>query len=313
MEQRTGRVIATVVGAAVGDALGAPFEFGPPGAFSARFPEPGCGGEMCGGGGWEPGEATDDTQMAVLVAESLLRQGRLDLPDIFARFQRWAAAEPKDIGLQTEDVLTNGMPWDLAAALHFRVNRRAAGNGSLMRASTSAVCFARAGRTATMDAARRIAALTHGDRAAWEGTAIFHELVRLALEGADPLAALPGVLAAVHPDHRRRYGTVLAADWHPEQATEFNGAVWPCLGTAVWALRTTTTFEDALRAAVDVGGDTDTVAAVTGGLAGACHGWEAIPARWTEPLHVPLPGFGGRVLRSADLVDLAHRLGAGLE
>ncbi|MCL3994632.1 ADP-ribosylglycohydrolase family protein [Streptomyces lavenduligriseus] len=313
MEQRTGRVIATVVGAAVGDALGAPFEFGPPGAFSARFPEPGCGGEMCGGGGWDPGEATDDTQMAVLVAESLLRQGGLDLPDIFTRFQRWAAADPKDIGLQTEDVLTNGMPWDLAAALHFQVNRRAAGNGSLMRASTSAVYFARAGRTATMDAARRIAALTHGDRAAWEGTAIFHELVRLALEGADPLAALPGVLAAVHPDHRRRYGAVLAADWHPERATEFNGAVWPCLGTAVWALRTTATFEDAVRAAADVGGDTDTVAAVTGGLAGAYHGWEAIPARWTEPLHVPLPGFDGRVLRSADLVELAQRLGAGLK
>ncbi|MEU6594483.1 ADP-ribosylglycohydrolase family protein [Streptomyces sp. NPDC046881] len=306
---RTERAIATVVGAAVGDALGAPFEFGPEGAFSARFPEPGCGGEMCGGGGWEPGEATDDTQMAVLVAESLLERGGLDLPDVFDRFQRWAAAEPKDIGLQTEDVLTNGMPWDLAAATHFRTNLRAAGNGSLMRASTSAVYFARAGQAATMDAARRIAALTHGDRAAWEGTALFHELVRLTLAGADPLRALPGVLDLVHPEHRRRYATVLATDWHPDQATEFNGAVWPCLGSAVWALRSTTSFEDALRAAIDLGGDTDTVAAVTGALAGAYHGLDAIPARWTEPLHVPLPGFGGRVLRPADLTDLAHRLG----
>ncbi|CAM5680960.1 ADP-ribosylglycohydrolase family protein OS=Streptomyces chartreusis OX=1969 GN=HUT05_46540 PE=4 SV=1 [Streptomyces chartreusis] len=139
------RAIATVVGSAVGDALGAPFEFGPEGAFSARFPEAGIAGEMCGGGGWEPGEATDDTQMAVLVAESLLERGELNLPDIFDRFQRWAASDPKDIGLQTEDVLTNGMPWDLAAALHFQVNQRAAGNGSLMRASTSAVYFARSG------------------------------------------------------------------------------------------------------------------------------------------------------------------------
>ncbi|MGX1516399.1 hypothetical protein RKD44_007687 [Streptomyces collinus] len=56
--------------------------------------------------------------------------------------------------MQTEDVLTNGMPWDLAAAIHFQVNRRAAGNGSLMRASTSAVYFAAAGRQTTMDAAR---------------------------------------------------------------------------------------------------------------------------------------------------------------
>ncbi|MFD8936637.1 ADP-ribosylglycohydrolase family protein [Streptomyces sp. NPDC059578] len=304
---RIERAVGAVVGSAVGDALGAPFEFGLPGVFSARFPDPG-GGEMCGGGGWEPGEATDDTQMAVLVADSLLQRGDLDLPDVFARFQRWAAAEPKDIGLQTEDVLTNGLPWDLAAAQHFRVNHHAAGNGSLMRASTSAVHFAAAGRTVTMDAARRLAALTHGDPAAWEGTAVFHELVRFALSGADPLDALPDALAFVHPDHRERYATVLAPDWHPDRATEFNGAVWPCLGSAVWALRVTDSFEGAVRAAIDLGGDTDTVAAVTGGLAGARYGPAAIPVRWTDPLHVPLPGSGERVLRLPELVDLARGL-----
>ncbi|WP_432009939.1 ADP-ribosylglycohydrolase family protein [Streptomyces cucumeris] len=302
------RAAGAVVGSAVGDALGAPFEFGPAGAFSARFPGCGAGGEMCGGGGWDPGEATDDTQMAVLVAESLVEHGGLDLPDVFARFQRWAVSEPKDIGLQTEDVLTNGLPWDAAAAEHFRVNARAAGNGALMRAATSAVRFARDGRRATMDAARRIAALTHGDRAAWEGTAVFHELVRRALHGGDPLAALPGVLDLVHPGHRERYATVLAPDWHPGLATEFNGAVWPCLGSAVWALRTTGGYEEAVRAAIDLGGDTDTVAAVTGGLAGARYGVGAIPVRWTGPLHIPLPGSGGRVLRLPDLLDLTHRL-----
>lgn len=265
---RTSRVLGTVLGSAVGDALGAPFEFGPEGAFSTRFPSPGGGGEMCGGGGWDPGEATDDTQMAVLVGESLLVCGGLELPDIFRRFQRWAAAGPKDIGLQTEDVLTSGEPWDFAAALHFQVSQRAAGNGALMRAATSAVYFAGGGTEATMDAGRRIAALTHGDRAAWEGTALFHELVRVALAGGDPLRALPGALDLVHPDHRARYAVVLAPGWHPDQATEFNGAVWPCLGSAVWALRTTGSYEDAVRTAVDLGGDTDTVAAVTGGLAG---------------------------------------------
>ncbi|WP_251060444.1 ADP-ribosylglycohydrolase family protein [Streptomyces sp. ISL-100] len=304
------RTAGTVIGSAVGDALGGPFEFGPAGAFSTRFPEPGDGSEMCGGGGWDPGEATDDTQMAVLVGESLLERGGLELPDIFARFQRWAASEPKDIGLQTEDVLTNGMPWDLAAAIHFQVNQHAAGNGSLMRAATSAVYFAPGGRQATMDAARHIAALTHGDRAAWEGTAVFHELIRVTLDGTEPLAALPGILDHVHPDHRPRYATVLAADWHPDQATEFNGAVWPCLGSAVWALRTTGSYEQAVRAAIDLGGDTDTVAAVTGGLAGAYYGLDSIPTRWTDLLHVPLPGSGGRVLRLPHLLDLAHHLGA---
>ncbi|GGZ27992.1 hypothetical protein GCM10010387_21740 [Streptomyces inusitatus] len=68
----------------------------------------------------------------------------------------------------------------------------------------------------------------------------------------------------------------------------------------------------AIRAAIDLGGDTDTVAAVTGGLAGALYGPEAIPARWTEPLHVPLSGAErpGTVLRLGDLVDLARRLGS---
>ncbi|MGW4893517.1 ADP-ribosylglycohydrolase family protein [Kitasatospora sp. NPDC004240] len=343
---REERAVGAVLGSAVGDALGAPFEFGPAGAFSARFPEAGAdggaddgwragsgtagsgtagsgtagsgtagsemaGSEMAGGGGWDPGEATDDTQMAVLMARSLLERGGLDLPDVFARFQRWAASDPKDIGIQTADVLTNGMPWDLAAAVHFQVNLRAAGNGSLMRAATSAVYFAAAGREATMTAARRLAALTHGDRAAWEGTAVLHELVRLTLEGADPLAALPEVLAAVDPGDRPRYAVVLAPDWHPAMATEFNGAVWPCLGSAVWAVRTTRGFEEALRAAVDLGGDTDTVAAVTGALAGARYGSGAVPARWTEPLHVPLPGFDGPALRAGDLIDLARRLAAG--
>ncbi|MFF3691571.1 ADP-ribosylglycohydrolase family protein [Streptomyces sp. NPDC002187] len=306
--RRSERVIGTVVGSAVGDALGAPFEFGERGVFRARFPDGVA--TMCGGGGWDPGEATDDTQMAVLVGESLLERGGLDPADIFARFQRWAAGDPKDIGLQTEDVLTNGEPWDLAAALHFQVTGRAAGNGSLMRASTSAVRFAGTGRDATMAAARRIAALTHGDRAAWEGTAVFHELVRVALDGADPLAAIPSALARIDPAHRTRWATVLAPDWHPDDATEFNGAVWPCLGSALWALRTTATFESCLGAAIDLGGDTDTVAAVAGALAGAVYGAGAIPERWTGPLHVPLPGYPGRVLRLAELTSLAKALAA---
>ena len=305
---RAQRAAGAVVGSAVGDALGAPYEFGPAGVFSARFPA--GGGEMRAGGGWDAGEATDDTQMAVHLGESLLEQGGLDLPDVFDRFRRWVAAGPKHIGLQTEDVLTNGMPWDLAAAAHFQVNLRAAGNGSLMRAATSAVYFAAAGQGATMDAARRIAALTHGDGAAWEGTAVLHELVRVALTGADPLAAVVDTLALVRPAHRERYAVVLAPDWHPGLATEFNGAVWPCLGSAVWALRTTASYEDALRAAIDLGGDTDTVAAVTGTLAGARYGFAAVPARWTEPLHVPLPGGGGRVLRLPELLALAERLAA---
>ncbi|MBB3081812.1 hypothetical protein FHS41_008370 [Streptomyces violarus] len=57
-----------------------------------------------------------------------------------------------------------------------------------------------------------------------------------------------------------------------------------------------------------LGRGTGTVATVTGGLAGAYYGLDAIPAHWTQPLHVPLPGFDGRALHLADLLHLAHRL-----
>src|SRR3954462_62332 len=93
---RSHRVTGALVGSAVGDALGAPFEFGPPGQFSRRFPTPARGvkTEMCGGGsvGWEPGEFTDDTQMALLVATSLVERDGLDQADVFDRFRAWFAA-----------------------------------------------------------------------------------------------------------------------------------------------------------------------------------------------------------------------------
>ncbi|WP_177212834.1 ADP-ribosylglycohydrolase family protein [Geodermatophilus ruber] len=314
---RSHRVAGALVGSAVGDALGAPFEFGPAGRFSARFPSPARGAhtEMCGGGslGWEPGEFTDDTQMALLVATSLVERDGLDEADLFDRFRGWAAADPPDVGVQTRAVLGSGLAWDAAAAEHFRRTGRAAGNGSLMRTTPAAIRFAREGRAATLDAARRISALTHGDPATGEGCAIFHELMRVALEGEDPLAFLPFALIAVPAEHRARWAAVLAEDWTPEQATESNGAVWPTLGQAVWALRHGRDFAEVLRLVIDLGGDTDTVAAVAGGLAGAVFGMGGIPMRWASVVHGRIPGHGNRLWRLADLQQLAAALDGGVQ
>src|SRR3954453_14186453 len=209
---RSHRVAGALVGSAAGDALGAPFEFGPPGQFSRRCPVPARGvtTEMCGGGslGWEPGEFTDDTQMALLVATSLVERGGLDEADLFDRFRTWLHGNPPDVGNQTRAVLASGRPWDVAAAEHFARSGHAAGNGSLMRTPPAAIWFPRLGTEATMDAARRISALTHGDPSAGEGCAIFHELMRVALDGKDPLAAIPAALERVAPEHRERWATV---------------------------------------------------------------------------------------------------------
>ncbi|WP_245160545.1 ADP-ribosylglycohydrolase family protein [Blastococcus sp. CT_GayMR20] len=309
---RSNRVAGALVGSAAGDALGAPFEFGPPGQFSARFPVPARGSkpEMCGGGslGWEPGEFTDDTQMALLVAESLIENDGLDEGHLFDRFRRWAEAGPPDIGNQTGAVLGSGRPWDVAAAEHFEETGHAAGNGSLMRTTPAAIWFSRFGTEATMDAARRISALTHGDPAAGEGCAIFHELMRVALDGGDPLAAVGTALELVLPEHRERWATVLAPDWTPSDATESNGAVWPTLGQAVWALRHGRDFAEVMRQVIDLGGDTDTVAAVAGGLAGAVYGMGGIPMRWSSAVRGRVPGFGDRRWGLADLQELAAAL-----
>ncbi|MFP5488004.1 MAG: ADP-ribosylglycohydrolase family protein, partial [Acidimicrobiia bacterium] len=137
------RAIGAVLGSAVGDALGAPFEFGPAGQYSARFPEPVLGGigEMIGGGsfGWAPGEFTDDTQMAVVQAESIVANGGVDGADLFERFRVWSS-RAADVGVQTRSVLHSGRPWNEAAAAFVEANPgRGAGNGSLMRSTPAAV------------------------------------------------------------------------------------------------------------------------------------------------------------------------------
>lgn len=311
-QSRRARAAGALIGSAVGDALGAPFEFGPPGAFSARFPagsDPAL--QMCGGRGWAQGEFTDDTQMALVVAGSLLDNAGLDEPAMFARFVAWCTADPPDVGDQTRAVLTSGLPWSEAARAHADAGHHAAGNGSLMRTTPAALFFAASGREATMDAARRISALTHGDPAAGEGCAIFHELIRASLDGGSPLAAIPNTLTLVSETERAKWATVLDPSWHPELATESNGAVWPTLGSAVWALRTTDSFEKAVRAAVDLGHDTDTVACVTGALAGAVYGATAIPRGWSTNLNGTVPGHGDRVWRTADLERFADELSSG--
>src|SRR3954454_20426119 len=312
---RSHRVAGALVGSAVGDALGAPFEFGPPGRFSARFPFPARGArtEMCGGGPWEPGEFTDDTRMALLVASSLVDRGGLDEADLFDRFRAWAMADPKDVGIQTRAVLGSGQPWDVAATQHFRRTGRPAGNGSLMRTTPAAIRFSRDGGGVTMDAARRISALTHGDPSTGDGCAIFHELMRVALAGGEPLASIPSALAAVAGEHRDRWAAVLAAEWTPADATESNGAAWPTLGQAGWALRNGAAFAGVMRLVIDLGGDTDTVAAVAGGLAGAVFGMGGIPSRWASAVHGRVPGYAEKLWRLSDLQQLAAALDGGVQ
>ena len=110
-------------------------------------------------------------------------------------------------------------------------------------------------------------------------------MIRSAIRGNDPLVALPTLIGALPVDQRVAFAPLLDASWSPTLHHVTNGSVWGCLAEAVWALRSTTSFEAAVVAAIGLGGDTDTVACVTGALAGARYGIQAIPSRWIPALN----------------------------
>lgn len=274
-------------------------------------------GEMLGGGGfgWAPGEFTDDTQMAIALAESLLACDGIDADDVWRRFRAWARTA-NDVGNLTRSALGHeSWPGSAASAASAASADRASGglsaaNGALMRVTGLAVAYAFDDPAVLTQAARAQAALTHLDPAAGWGAALGAHLVRVGIEGGDPLEALPALLAEVPDDVRKGFTEVFDSEWDPLGASAISsGTVWGCLGRAVWALRRADSFDEALVAAIDLGGDTDTVAAVTGAIAGAVHSIQGIACRWTTYLNGHLDGPDGTATYDNDaLQTLARRL-----
>lgn len=277
------RSLGALLGSAVGDALGAPFEFGPAGQYSAQFPQPVLGevGEMIGGGsfGWAPAEFTDDTQMTLALAESLLARGALDLNDLWERFVTWRHGAT-DVGIATSRALSASDRFEAAA--HDATNPgRSASNGALMRTWAISLAYLGHSTKEVMNAAFTQASMTHFDPAAGWGAAIGTELCRRAILGGDIISNIDDVLSFIPNDQRVRFSEILSPDWTPGNENEpSNGSVFTCLAEAVWAVRHHSNYSDVVTAAIDLGGDTDTVACVAGALAGATYGIQGIPSRW---------------------------------
>lgn len=306
------RVIGAMCGSAVGDALGAPFEFLPSGSYRARFPQAVIGdtGEMCGGGpfNWRRGEFTDDTQMAIALGHSILECRGFDADDVWTRLRAWRRSA-KDCGILTGRVLTRN-DWVNAAEIAHTATGRSGANGALMRVTPIALAWSDADEATLMTVARAQAALTHFDPAAGWGAAIGAALIRRAVRGEDPITALPEVLAQVEADHREPFATMLDASWEPNGADDpSNGSVWTCLAQAVWAVRHNDRFEDVVVAAIELGGDTDTVATVAGAIAGARDSVQAIPSRWLTYVNGDVETPDGMVrFDNAALQDFARAL-----
>lgn len=303
-EQILDRAKGAILATACADALGAGYEFGPalpddhPIEFRAKH--------------FAKGEYTDDTAMLVAVMRAT-KQGDLlsGLDAVAKEFYAWYQSNPKDIGNQTRAILDQS---DGSSQSMFEIskefaetNERAAGNGSLMRTASVALSYLSDPRKIS-EAAIKVSQLTHWDLDCIEACVIWSKAIRHAIlfENYD------GIQLAINdfPTFRQGYwNEILDMAEQSNRPADFpnNGWVIHAFQAAYKAIVMTDTGkpEDlvaGIEAAVRCGWDTDTVAAIAGGLLGARWGLSAIPPQWLEILH-GWPGY-----QAADLIELAEQI-----
>ena len=234
------------------------------------------------------------------------------LTEVARGFRRWYDSGPPDIGNQTAAVLRAAGPEPTAAAAreaaedHLRRSDHSAGNGSLMR--TAPVALAHLGDSrAIVRSATAVSDLTHADPRTGQACVLWSLAIDRAVR--DQVLDLRGGLAHLdEPDRAYWEARIDEAEQGPPARFRRNGWVVTALQSAWWAIHQTPVpaadpgrhLADSLVAAIGIGGDTDTVAAIAGGLLGARWGAAAVPTGWRRICH----GYPG--LTGEDLVDLAH-------
>jgi len=280
------RYRGSLLGLAAGDALGTTLEFRRPGTFEPVT-------DMVGGGpfGLNPGEWTDDTSMALCLAESLVHCGGFDPADQMRRYVRW----------HREGYLSsNGRCFDIGGTVLSALNRfertrdpysgstdpHSAGNGSLMRLAPVPLFYAARPEEA-IERAADSSRTTHGARTAVEPCRYFAGLIVGALAGESKERLLsPGYCPVPGGWQRRPLCPEIAAIAAGSVARKAppqirgTGYVVECLEAALWAFHKGGSFEEGALLAVNLGDDADTTGAVYGQLAGACYGVGGIPGRW---------------------------------
>ena len=289
------RAVGAVLGSAAGDALGAGYEF--------TNPAPDQEIAMVGGGGfgWAPGEWTDDTQMAVAILD-VIATGSRDLDAIASNFLTWYSAGPADVGIQTSSVLGSAaVPEDLAGAAtaFMDANPRSAGNGALMRTAPVALT-ALDDRAEIARLAGSIASLTHAHPNSVAACVLWSLAIQEAITTAEPdeafdwEAAVRNGLEHIAEDRRQRWDELITEAvtgppgmFNPNGwvVTAFQAALSAIVNTPEPAEQPSDHLRDALVAAVRIGDDTDTVAAIAGALLGARWGTGAIPDEWNTIIH----------------------------
>jgi ADP-ribosyl-[dinitrogen reductase] hydrolase len=277
------RYVGTLLGLACGDALGGPVEFVKRDEIEARFPN---GVSEFIGGGWlrlAPGEVTDDTQQALILAESLTTSG-LDLDRFAAGLIAWFRGNPKDVGNTTrialEALAAGTAPLEAGAlALATRGERSAAANGAVMRCAPVALRFRRDTSRLVRDSLDS-ARVTHAEaRASWGTVAVNQAIVHLLEGGATAKAAAAAVVGI---PNREVCEAVRSAAGRRGHEVRSGGFVLETIGASFWSLLNAGSAREAIEMAVALGDDADSTGAVTGALAGAAYGVSALPTAWVE-------------------------------
>jgi ADP-ribosyl-[dinitrogen reductase] hydrolase len=296
------RLQGAAVGSAVGDAFGMPLEFSPIVPVEKLV-------VTMNQGRLPAGTFTDDTEMALALADSLLAKRPLDGNDLAQRFLSWYRGGPEDIGNHTRTVLETikrGQSWEMASAEVLRFRPDSSGNGSVMRCWPVALAWWNNRAQLVADSALQ-SRVTHSHADCIAGSIFVNVWISELVQGKPLREAFQDALASVELPESLR-AIIVRAPSRQRAELENSGWVRRTLETTAWAVLTTTTFKDAVIQAANLGNDADTGAAVTGVIAGAAYGLAAIPLEWRNLLHGQWPLRSGKTIKTADILALVEKL-----
>ena len=289
------KIKAVMLGHAVGDALGVPVEFCERDELVKKPVT-----DMVGYGTYPYPEGcwSDDTSMSLAALDSLA-SGKLDFDDIMVKFGEWyyddeytPTGEMFDVGNTCSYAIDNYFAYHKPIEECGLTGERSNGNGSLMRIHPF-VLYAYAKQMSIdewLGVIVKASALTHAHDRSKIGCLIYTFVLMSLLkdkgkggieDGLQKAKRYLNVCAEFTP-----YERIFKNDFAtlPRDEIKSSGYVVDTLEAALWCLLTTTNYRDCVLKAVNLGDDTDTVAAVAGGLAGALYGYDAIPSEWLEAL-----------------------------
>lgn len=295
-----------LLGLAVGDALGTTLEFKSPGSFEPID-------DMVGGGPFNlvPGEWTDDTSMALCLAESLVSCQGMDLADQMQRYRRWyregylsSTGICFDIGNTVRSALhrfeQTGDPISGSTAPY------SAGNGSIMRLAPVAMFFVKDMQASIKNSAKS-SLTTHGTRTAVDACRYFGSLVTGALNGIGKDTLLSEEYFSDDEHLAREIAEIARGSFKEKEPPEIMGTgyVVKSLEAALWAFNRSDSFESGCLMAVNLGDDADTTGAVYGQIAGAYYGEAGLPENWLAQIALKdlIRLFADQIYTIAERID----------